>query len=115
MGQPEASRQAVHFTCERLPGHRRSRHQPLLYHPHNAVVPFNFQVARDGIYYILGHRGDARAALISCGFAVAPSSQVLTLDAEPVSGLSVSPDGRSLLFTQTDQQGVDLMLVEGFR
>jgi hypothetical protein len=31
------------------------------------------------------------------------------------SGLTVSPDGRELLYVQSDQPGTDLMLVENFR
>jgi len=30
-------------------------------------------------------------------------------------GLALSPDGRTLLFTQVDYSGQDLMLVENFR
>jgi len=30
-------------------------------------------------------------------------------------GLAIAPDGRSLLYTQKDQEGFDLMLVENFR
>ena len=36
-------------------------------------------------------------------------------DREPVGGLAVSPDGRSILFALTGRHGGDLMLVENFR
>jgi Tol biopolymer transport system component len=40
---------------------------------------------------------------------------VATLDKDLYYGLTVSPDGRWLLYSQVDQQSCDLMLVENFR
>jgi hypothetical protein len=40
------------------------------------------------------------------------------LDGRPVPyepGMAVSPDGRSLLYTQEDERSSDIMLVENFR
>lgn len=37
------------------------------------------------------------------------------MDRPPELGLSISPDGKSLLFAQLDYSGQDLMLVEGFQ
>jgi Tol biopolymer transport system component/DNA-binding winged helix-turn-helix (wHTH) protein len=50
-------------------------------------------------------------------FANRTSRQVLTLPQKPTAGggMSVSPDDRWLLYTQTDDQQSDIMLVEHFR
>jgi hypothetical protein len=43
------------------------------------------------------------------------TTTILTLQKETALGMSVSPDGRFLLYSQIDQGGSDLMLVENFR
>jgi Tol biopolymer transport system component len=72
-----------------------------------------FAVTHDGIYY--------RAARPSrdlrfFSFATGKSHTILKLSLPPASGISVSPDGHSLLYSQIDgAPGSDLILVENFR
>jgi hypothetical protein len=48
-------------------------------------------------------------------FRTGKISPIVRLSGRVSEGLAVSRDGRSLLFTQIDEQRSDLMLVEGFR
>ena len=49
-------------------------------------------------------------------FASGHSREIWKLDKVPALGMSVSPDGQWLLFTQRDRDGTgDLMLVDPFR
>jgi secreted PhoX family phosphatase len=49
-------------------------------------------------------------------FAAGKTRKILTLDQQAaLTGLTVSPDGRTILYGQIDQAGSDLMLVENFR
>jgi hypothetical protein len=48
-------------------------------------------------------------------FATANVKTIIPMSAPPSEGLSVSPGGRYLLFSQRDEEGSDLMLVENFR
>jgi len=51
-------------------------------------------------------------------FATGQASEVTRLVKGPhrfAPGLAVSPDGRSLLYSQMDQSGSDIMMVENFR
>ncbi|MBO0857417.1 MAG: PD40 domain-containing protein, partial [Chloracidobacterium sp.] len=74
-------------------------------------------VAPKGIYFATAN-DPAHPAIEFFNFATRKVTTISALD-KPLSptdpGLSVAPDGRSILFTQMDQSGSDLMLVENFR
>jgi hypothetical protein len=74
-----------------------------------------------GLYYLGPDGGEARPrhyATFFYEFASRKAVRVVPLAKSPTSGnpgLALSPDGRSLLFTQLDASGADLMLLENFR
>lgn len=74
-------------------------------------------VVREGIYFATANL-PSRPLIEFFNFSTGKITQVAALD-KPISrsepGLSVAPDGRSLLFVQFDRSGSDIMLVEGFR
>jgi Tol biopolymer transport system component len=76
-----------------------------------------FAVADDGIYFI--PRLSPPTSLQLFSFGTGKIKQIATIEKPVSNGLSVSagPDGRSrwILYTQVDQEGSDLMLVENFR
>jgi dipeptidyl aminopeptidase/acylaminoacyl peptidase len=55
------------------------------------------------------------AALQFLEFASGKVTKVAPISKTLAAGLAVSPDGRTILYAQTDQQGSELMLVENFR
>jgi hypothetical protein len=60
----------------------------------------------------------ARAAINFFSFATRRVKQIGVLEKDPLQGppgLTVSPDGRWILFAQADQSISDIMLVENFR
>lgn len=73
-----------------------------------------FAVTRQGIWYIsMPEHG--RRCLRFRRFADGSTRTVAEID-RPVSwGLTVSPDGRDVLYSQVDQSGSDLMLIDNFR
>lgn len=89
----------------------------------------NFAVARDGIYFeapnprsplsydsFLNPFINPTASIDFLSFATGKVSRVVTLSRPAGNGLDVSPDGRTLLFSQMDTFAAeDLMLVENFR
>jgi Tol biopolymer transport system component len=75
----------------------------------DSVANWAFAPTSGGLYFI------SQSRLQYFDFSTGRSKPILTLE-KPVSNfLSVSPDERWLLYTQTDQDGSDLMLVENFK
>jgi Tol biopolymer transport system component len=89
---------------------------PLLDH-HKAGYWRHWTVAEKGIYFATANT-PSQPVIEFFSFATGKVTQIATLDKqlsrwEP--GLTISPDGRWLLFAQMDQYGSDVMLVENFR
>jgi len=76
-----------------------------------------WSVVEQGIYFITADTPN-RPLIQFFSFATGKASTVFALE-KPLpglgSGLSVSPDGRRLIWTQVDQPSTDLMLMENFR
>jgi hypothetical protein len=74
-------------------------------------------VADDGIYFV-AFVASARPQIKFFSFAARRVTQLGVLERDPLHGppgLTVSPDGRSVLYAQADQSISDIMLVENFR
>lgn len=84
------------------------------------VGDFQFAVVVDGIYFIEpgppGYAGWTKGnSLRFYSFTTGNAEKVFDIKYRPEIGLTVSPDGRYVLFSQRDPFGLDLMLVENFR
>jgi Tol biopolymer transport system component len=88
----------------------------------------NFALTSEGIYFeppspglIRGHDmlssrlGQRGSRIDYFSFATGRTTTVLRLPGSLGNGMDVSPDGRSLLYAQTESIADDLMLVEGFQ
>ena len=73
---------------------------------------WNFSIFSDGIYFIEAVSREPSIRFLS--FTTGKVRVVCPIRANGT-GLSVSPDRRSLLYAQGDAYGSDLMLVENFR
>ena len=69
----------------------------------------------DGVYFI--SKPDEKSVCYIRFKDVATGSvrTIASIEREVESGLTVSPDRRSFLYSQVDESGSDLMLVENFR
>jgi len=84
----------------------------------------SYAVAEQGIYFFrepdekdrAGENTSAQVDLWFLTFATGNTRKIRTIDEAWVGQMAVSPDGRTILYTQSDQEeGSDLMLVENFR
>jgi Tol biopolymer transport system component len=71
---------------------------------------FNLAIAEGGVYFVPVRKPTSIQFL---SFDTNQMRSVLNFE-KPLGGLALSPDGRWILFTQIDQAGSELMLVENF-
>jgi Tol biopolymer transport system component len=72
-------------------------------------------VGPDGIYFFATPDERGRSEMRLYEFATGRTKKILTVDRTTAMSIAVSPDGRTILYPQFDDQGSDLMLVENFR
>ena len=75
-----------------------------------------FGVAERGIYFA-NRAAASRSTIEFFDFATGEVKRIWQPEApiHRVYGVAISPDGRWILYTQVDQSGSDIMLVENFR
>jgi len=74
-----------------------------------------FGIVKEGIYFIPKPDAAGRYSIQFFNFATKRIRSISTIESAIQGNLSVSPDGRWILYSQNDQEGSDLMLVENFR
>jgi Tol biopolymer transport system component/DNA-binding winged helix-turn-helix (wHTH) protein len=75
----------------------------------------SFFVAVKGVYFTTPRSPAGEFSIQCLNTATGKVNAVATMAGRPGGGLSVSPDGRFMLYAQSDSAGQDLMLVENFR
>jgi eukaryotic-like serine/threonine-protein kinase len=78
------------------------------------VVQGSWAVLDRGIYFV-NTRTTPRQAIEFFNFATGQATRIVTLEKQAGGGLTISPDGRWLLYTQVEPGGSDIMLIENFR
>jgi hypothetical protein len=79
----------------------------------SSVFAVNYDVTRQGIYFIPQPDSSGRYSIQFFKFATGKTQQLVGKCV--MWGFSVSPDERWILYPQVDHEGSDLMLVENFR
>ncbi len=73
-----------------------------------------FAVTKDRIIY-LNLEENGTSSLRSFDIATGKDSRIAVLRKHLFNGISLSPDGRYAIYSQVDNQGADLMMIENFR
>lgn len=81
----------------------------------DAIYRVNYALTDKGIYYYaLKNPADGASSIQFFNFATGALAEVIKVPRGVDLGLTVSPDGRTLLYSQVDQEGGNIMLVENF-
>lgn len=91
--------------------------ETLVLDQHKAGYWRYWAVTEQGLYFATAE-APARPVLEFFNFATGRITPVATLDKQihgGIWGMTVSPDGRSILYSQYDQRGSDIMVMENFR
>jgi serine/threonine protein kinase len=75
----------------------------------------NFSVVDHGIYFTSARTQEMKFSIRFFTFTTGLEKTVATIPKWPALGLTVSPDERFLVYSEREQQGSDLMLVNNFR
>jgi Tol biopolymer transport system component len=73
----------------------------------------SFAITNLGIYFLTPSNSEFSIEFFS--FATAKTETIAKVENPSLGSLTVSPDGKSIVYAQADQLGSDLMLVENFR
>jgi len=79
----------------------------------DAVTWYNWRLSRDGIYFV--KRTDQNARIQYFDRATHKKTSVFTLNKESGDGFTLSPDGKSALFAQTEFAESSVMLMKNFQ
>jgi serine/threonine protein kinase len=75
----------------------------------------HWTVAEQGIYFFGPEDQKGRSNINFYDFAAGKTRKILTIEKPISEHIEISPDARTILYTQIDEAGSDLMLVENFR
>ena len=75
----------------------------------------DYAVTSEGVYFVPVQADDVGASIHFLEFASGDTHKVVEIPRQIRYGLSVTRDGKNLIWSQDDQRGADLMLVENFR
>jgi hypothetical protein len=78
------------------------------------VYRINYAVTEKGIYYTPRPALDGTSSVQFFNFTTGASTQIWKVPKPLDLGLGISPDGRTLLLSQIDHEGSNLMLIENF-
>jgi Tol biopolymer transport system component len=101
---------APRFPLLRLPTGASEEEEQVL----DGVTQRSWALAAGGVWYLWREKNQ-NAELRFFDFKTRRSATAVTMNKPMPPGLALSPDGRTLLFNQLDQQNYEILLVENFR